>query len=114
MIENYFVKDIFVLQTEACYDLSSSQLSGTFRSHYDNDYKYGFFNVYPVRMRDCVRLSRQLVLSGKSCRELQDFKQILSSGYEFTAGAKVPCNLSRNVLWTCGILCCFSTKLYRD
>ena len=39
---------------------------GTFRSDYDNDYEYEFFNVYPVRMRDCVRLSRQLVLSWKS------------------------------------------------
>ena len=32
---------------------------GTFRSNYE----YKFFNVYPVRMRDCVRLSLQLVLS---------------------------------------------------
>ena len=94
MIENYFVKDIFELQTEACYDLSSSQLSGTFRSDYDNDYEYEFFNVYPVRMRDCLRLSRQLVLSWKSCRELRDFQQISSSDYEFTAGAKVPCNFA--------------------
>jgi len=43
---------------------------GTFRSDYDNDYEYEFFNVYPVRMRDCVRLSRQLVLSSKSRRRL--------------------------------------------
>ena len=41
---------------------------GTFGSDYDNDYEYEFFNVYSVRMRDCVRLSRQLVLSSKSRR----------------------------------------------
>jgi len=45
---------------------------GTLRSDYDNDYEYEyeFFNVYPVRMPDCVRLSRQLVLSSKSRRRL--------------------------------------------
>ena len=43
---------------------------GTFRSDYDNDYEYEFFNVYPMRLRDCVRLSRQLVLSSKSRRRL--------------------------------------------
>ena len=43
-------------------------LLGTFRSDYDNDYEYEFFNMYPMRMRDCVRLSRQLVLSYKSRR----------------------------------------------
>ena len=43
-------------------------LLGTFRSDYDNDYEYEFFNVYSVRMRDCVRLSRQLVLPSKSRR----------------------------------------------
>ena len=43
-------------------------LLGTFRSDYDYEYKYEFFNVYPVRMPDCVRLSRQLVLSSKSRR----------------------------------------------
>ena len=41
---------------------------GTFRSDYE--YEYEFFNVYPVRMPDCVRLSRQLVLSSKSRRRL--------------------------------------------
>ena len=40
----------------------------TFRSDYE--YEYEFFNVYPVRVRDCVRLSRQLVLSSKSRRRL--------------------------------------------
>ena len=43
---------------------------GTFRSHYDYEYEYEFFNVYPVRMPDCVRLSRQLVVSSKSRRRL--------------------------------------------
>ena len=43
---------------------------GTFRSEYDNDYEYEPFIVYPVRMRDCVRLSRQLVLSSKPRRRL--------------------------------------------
>ena len=43
---------------------------GTFRSDYDYEYEYEFFNVYPVRMLDCVRLSRQLVLSSKSRRRL--------------------------------------------
>ena len=46
------------------------QLLGTFRSDYDYEYEYEFFNVYPVRMPDCVRLSRQLVLSSKSRRRL--------------------------------------------
>ena len=43
---------------------------GTFRSDYDYECEYEFFNVYPVRMPDCVRLSRQLVLSSKSRRRL--------------------------------------------
>ena len=38
---------------------------GTFRSDYDYESEYELFNVYPVRMPDCVRLSRQLVLSSK-------------------------------------------------
>ena len=46
------------------------QTLGTFRSDYDYDYEYEFFNVYPVRMPDCVRLLRQLVLSSKSRRRL--------------------------------------------
>ena len=37
---------------------------------YDYEYEYEFFNVYPVRMPYCVRLSRQLVLSSKSRRRL--------------------------------------------
>ena len=45
-------------------------LIGTFRSDYDYEYEYEFLNVYPVRMPDCVRLSRQLVLSSKSRRRL--------------------------------------------
>ena len=61
---------------------------GTFRS----DYEYEFINVYPVCMRDCVRLSRQLVLSSKSRNRLdanyEIFNKISSPEYEFTAGAK--------------------------
>ena len=40
---------------------------GTFKSDHDNE----FFNVHLLCMRDCVRLSRQLVLSSKSCCRLQ-------------------------------------------
>ena len=48
-------------------NFASKGVIGTFRSDYN--YEYEFFNVYPLRMRDCVRLSRQLVLSSKShCR----------------------------------------------
>ena len=49
---------------------------GTFRSDYDYEYEYEyeyeceFFNVYPVHMPVCVRLSRQLVLPSKSRRLL--------------------------------------------
>ena len=50
--------------------LSSELMLGTFRSDYDYEYEYEFFNVYPVRMPDCVRLSRQLVLSSNSRRRL--------------------------------------------
>ena len=38
---------------------------GTFRSNYDYEYDYEISSVYPVRMRDCVSMSRQLVLSAK-------------------------------------------------
>ena len=48
-----------------------SSLLGTFRSDYDYEYEYEFCNVYPVRMPDCVRPSRQLVLSSKSHRRLE-------------------------------------------
>ena len=67
---------------------------GTFRSDYDYEYEYEyeFFNVYPVRMPDCVRLSRQLVLSLKSRRRLdanyEIFNKSRSLDYEFTTGAK--------------------------
>ena len=44
------------------------KIIGTFRSDYE--YEYAFFNVYPVRIPDCVRLSRQLVLLSKSRRRL--------------------------------------------
>ena len=39
---------------------------GTFRSEYEYEYEYEFFNVYQVRMPNCVRLSCQLLLSSKS------------------------------------------------
>ena len=51
---------------------------GTFRSDYDYEYEYEFFNVYPVRMPDCVRLSRQLVLSSKSRRRLDTNYEIFN------------------------------------
>ena len=51
---------------------------GTFRSDYDYEYEYEFFNVYPLRMPDCVRLSRQLVLSSKSRRRLDNNYEILN------------------------------------
>ena len=70
-------------------------LIGTFRSDYDYEYEYEYeyeyFNVHPMRMPDCVRLSRQLVLSSKSrrsWRQLRDFQQTSSPDYEFTTGAK--------------------------
>ena len=47
-----------------------SIIIGTFRSDYDEGHEYEFFNVYPMRMRDCVRPSRELVLSSKSRRRL--------------------------------------------
>ena len=49
---------------------------GTFRSDYE--YEYEFFNVCPVRMPDCVRLSRQLVLSSKSRRRLDTNYEIFN------------------------------------
>ena len=63
---------------------ASHPLLGTFRSDYDYDYdydyeyEYEFFNVYPERMPDCVRLSRQLVLSSKSRRRLDANYEIFS------------------------------------
>ena len=68
------------------------KMIGTFRSDYDYEYEYEFFNVYPVRMPDCVRLSRQLVLSSKSRRRLDANYEIFNKSrppdYEFTTGAK--------------------------
>ena len=52
------------------YSIRVRWILGTFRSDYDDEYEYEFFNVYPVRMPECVRLSRQLVLSSKSRRRL--------------------------------------------
>ena len=87
---------------------------GTFRSDYDYEYEYEFLNVYPVRMPDCVRLSRQLVLSSKSRRRLDTNKSRppTTSSLQVQRRVKrlvfkradtllnVPCNLSRNVLAT--------------
>ena len=92
---------------------------GTFRSDYDYEYEYEFFNVYPVRMPDCMRLSRQLVLSSKSRRRLDAIYEIFNKSRPPTTsslqvqrrakslvfkGADTlwndPCNLSRNVLTT--------------
>ena len=61
---------------------------GTFRSDYDYEYEYEFFNVYPVRMPDCVRLSRQLVLSSKSRRHLD-------ANYEIFNKSRPPTTSSR-------------------
>ena len=57
-------------QTRELFSFVMGEPIGTFRSDYDYEYEYEFFNVYPVRMPDCVRLSRQLVLSSKSRRRL--------------------------------------------
>ena len=65
-------------------------LVGTFRSDYDNDYEYEFFNVYPLRMRDCVRLSRQLVLSSK-------FRRRLDAHYEIFNKSRPPTTSSLQV-----------------
>ena len=51
---------------------------GTFRSDYDYEYEFEFFNVYPVRMPNWVRLSRQLVLPSKSCRRLDTNYEIFN------------------------------------
>ena len=51
---------------------------GTFRSDYEHEYEYEFFNVYPARMPDRVRLSRQLVLSSKSRRRLDTNYEIFN------------------------------------
>ena len=94
-------------------------LLGTFISDYDYEYEYEFFNVYPVRMPDCVRLSRQLVLSSKFRRRLDTNYEIFNKSRPPTTSSlqvqrrvkrlvfkradtlcNVPCNLSRNVLAT--------------
>ena len=58
--------------------VSLHYLLGTFRSDYDCEYEYEFFIVYPVRMPDCVMLSRQLVLSSKSRRRLDANHEIFN------------------------------------
>ena len=64
------------------YDSNLITLNLTLRSDYDYEYEYEyeyeFFNVYPVRMPDCVRLSRQLVLSSKSRRRLETNYEIFN------------------------------------
>ena len=68
--EIFWYRAIDILMVEAGFTATLSSLIGTFRSDYDYKYEYEFSNVYPVRMPDCVRLSRQLVLSSKSGRRL--------------------------------------------
>ena len=83
----------------------------------DYEYEYEFFNVYPVRMPDCVR--RQLVLSSNSRRRLDTNYEIFNKSRPPTTSSlqvqrrvkrlvfkradtlwNVPCNLSRTVLAT--------------
>ena len=70
--------------------LVASESIGTFRSDYDYDYEYESFNVYPVRMPDCVRLSRQLVLSSKS-------RRLLDTSYEIFNKSRPPTTSSLQV-----------------
>ena len=98
---------------------ASNASLGTFRSDYNYEYEYQFFNVYPVRMPDCVRLSRQLILSSKFRRRLDANFEILNKSRPPTTSSlqvqrrvkrlvikgadtlwNVPCKLSRNVLAT--------------
>ena len=66
----------FLTHSNALPSLPPPRILETFRSDYE--YEYEFFNVYPVRMPDCVRLSRQLVLSSKSCRRLDTNYEIFN------------------------------------
>ena len=75
-------------QCRALNYLGSNKILGTFRSDYE--YEYEFFNVYPVRMPDCVRLSRQLVLSSKSRRRLD-------ANYEIFNNSRPPTTSSNEV-----------------
>ena len=60
-------------------EVTLSLLVGIFWSDYDNDYKYEFFNVYPLRMREALTSTRTVVkISSPSWRELRDFQQISS------------------------------------
>ena len=76
----------------------SSWRIGTFRSdyEYEYEYEYEFFNVYPVRMPDCVRLSRQLVLSSKSRSRLDTNYEIINKSRPPTTAKKIYlcCNCS--------------------
>ena len=110
-----------------------SLLLGTFRSDYEHEYEYEFFNVYPARMPDRVRLSRQLVLSSKSRRRLDTNYEILNKSLPPTTSLlQVQRRVKRLVFkrvdtlemfratclamfWRlCGILCCLSTKYSCD
>ena len=71
-------------------DVELDDVLGTFRSNYDYEYEYEFFNVYPVRMPDCVRLSRQLVLSSK-------FRRRLDTNYEIFNKSRPPTTSSLQV-----------------
>ena len=113
--------------------ISQRRTLGTFRSDYDYVYEYEFFNVYPVRMPDCVRLSRQLVLSSKSRRRLDTNYEIFNRSRPPTTSslqvqtrakrlvfkARIHCEMFRAtclaMFWRlCGILCCLSTKHSSD
>ena len=74
----------FSLGSAAC------PIIGTFRSDYDYEYEYEFFNVYPVRLPDCVKLSSQLALSSKSRRRLD-------TNYEFFNKSRPPTTSSLQV-----------------
>ena len=96
------------------------QIIGTFRSNYE----YEFFNVYPMCTPDCVRLSRQLVLSSKSRRRLDTNYEIFNKSRPSTTSSLqvqklIHCEMFRatclEMFWRlCGILCCLSTKHSRD
>ena len=73
-----FVAVAFIDFRKAFDSVPHATLLGTFRSDYEHEYEYEFFNVYPARMPDCVRLSRQLVLSSKSRRRLDTNYEIFN------------------------------------
>ena len=74
-------------------NLGVAKIVGTFRSDYDYDYEYEYeyeYEFFNVCMPDCVRLSRQLVLSSKSRRRLE-------SNYEIFNKSRPPTTSSLNI-----------------